>query len=141
MSVNKTDVIGAVRWNGPAFKAGLTGGTTIIAVNGRTYKCSELNDAIAANEGKTTPIEFIVKRENRVTVVPVLFAGGLRYPHLERVEKVTDRLTPIFSARTAVAPPASVPASAPATLPVSPAVSTTVPAEPNAATTVSAPPR
>jgi predicted metalloprotease with PDZ domain len=117
MSVNKTDVIGAVRWNGPAFKAGLTGGTTIIAVNGRTYKCSELNDAIAANEGKTTPIEFIVKRENRVKVVPVVFAGGLRYPHLERIENLPDRLTPIFSARTAVAPPAAVPASAPAVLP------------------------
>ena len=122
MAVNKTDAIGGMLWNGPAFKAGLVGGTTIIAVNGQSYKCSVLTDAIAANEGKTSPIELIVKRENRVTVVPVLFSGGVRYPHLERIEKMTDRLTPIFSARVSVAPappvaaPAVVPAAATASI-------------------------
>ena len=99
LTVSKTDAINSVLWDGPAFRAGLTGGATIIAVNGTRYKCTALTEAIAANEGKGAPIELIVQRENHVKVVPIPYADGLRYAHLERVDGVPDRLTPIFSAR------------------------------------------
>ena len=97
--VGKNDLISSVQWDGPAFKAGLSAGSTLIAVNGHVYKCPELTAAIAASTNKATPVELIVKRENRVNVVKLAYDGGLRYPHLERIEGVPDRLTSIFSPR------------------------------------------
>ncbi len=99
LTVGKNDIIGSVQWDGPAFKAGLTAGATLIAVNGHVYKCPELMAAVAASTNKTTPVELIVKRENRVNVVKVAYDGGVRYPHLERIEGTPDRLTPAFSPR------------------------------------------
>lgn len=97
LTVGKNDAIGSVLWDGPAFKAGLSAGATLLAVNGHVYKCPELSAALADGAGKSTPIELIVRRENRVSVVNVPYAGGLRYPHLERIEGQPDRLTTIFS--------------------------------------------
>ena len=46
--VGKDGQIGDVRWNGPAFKAGITTGATLVAVNGHAYKPDVLKDAIIA---------------------------------------------------------------------------------------------
>ena len=99
LTVGKNDVIGSVQWDGPAFKAGLTAGTTLIAVNGHVYKCPELTAAITASANQATPVELIVRRDNRVNVVTVPYAGGVRYPHLERIEGTPDRLTSVFTPR------------------------------------------
>ena len=99
LTVGKNDLIASVQWDGPAFKAGLSAGATLIAVNGHVYTCPQLTAAVAASSNQATPVELIVKRENRVNVVKVAYAGGLRYPRLERIEGVPDRLTPAFSPR------------------------------------------
>ena len=99
LTVGKNDLISSVQWEGPAFKAGLSAGATLLAVNGHVYKCPELTAAIGASTSKMTPVELIVRRENRVNVVKLMYDGGPRYPHLERIEGTPDRLTSAFSPR------------------------------------------
>ncbi len=80
----------------PADQAGLGPAMTIVAVNGRQYTAALLSDAIA--EAKTgAPIELIVANTGYYKVVKLDYHGGLRYPHLERVEGVPDRLDEILT--------------------------------------------
>lgn len=119
-NVAKDDSISSVLWGGPAFKSGLAPGSNIIAVNGHAYKCGELTSAITSAEGKTAPIELIVRRGNRVSVLPIVYSRGLRYPRLERIEGTPDRLASILQSRrqiTAIAAPASASSNMPVTAP------------------------
>lgn len=99
LAIGKTDAIASVRWNSPAFDAGLTAGVTVLAVNGKVFKCSDLTEAILAGEGRNLPLELIVRRERDVKVVNLRYNGGLRYPHLERVTQEPDRLEKILAPR------------------------------------------
>src|SRR2546423_98994 len=45
-SVGSDGKVGSVLWDGPAFNAGLTNGTTIVAVNSRTFTSDALKQAI-----------------------------------------------------------------------------------------------
>lgn len=98
LSIGKDGTIGDVRWDGPAFNAGLGTGTTVVAVNGRAYDKEVLEEAIkAAKDG--APIELLVKEFDRYRTVKIDYRGGLRYPHLERIPGKPDYLTPILAAR------------------------------------------
>ena len=99
LSVGKDGSIGDVRWDGPAFNAGLGSGTTIIAVNGMAYDGDVLGDAIKAAKDGKAPIELMVKEFDRYRTVKIDYHGGLRHPHLVRIEGKPDYLTPILSAR------------------------------------------
>jgi predicted metalloprotease with PDZ domain len=88
-----------VRWDGPAFNAGLGSGTTIIAVDGQAYSSDVLADAIKLAKDGKAPIELMVKEFDRYRTVKIDYHGGLRYPHLERVQGKADYLTPILTAR------------------------------------------
>lgn len=96
----KSGEIDTVLWNSPAFKAGITEGGEILAVNGIAYDADVLKDAIRAAHSGTAPIELIVKNGDRFRVVNVDYHGGLRYPRLERDASVPDRLDDILSPRT-----------------------------------------
>lgn len=89
-----------VTWNGPAFKAGLVMGDTIVAVNGSAFKADGLKDAVKNAKGGNTPIELIVKNGERYKTVRIPYYDGLRYAQLERVESVEDRLGAILKPRT-----------------------------------------
>jgi predicted metalloprotease with PDZ domain len=89
---NKDGAISAVRWGGPAFQAGLTESTQILAVNGIAYDGGVLTDAIRAAQSAKTPIQLIVKAGDRYRVVELPYYGGLRYPHLERDPAVAAAL-------------------------------------------------
>jgi predicted metalloprotease with PDZ domain len=99
LSINKDGTIGDVRWDGPAFNAGLGTGTTIIAVNGQAYDKDVLEDAVKAAKDGKAPIELMVKEFDRYRTVGIDYHGGLRYPHLERIEGKPDYLTPILTAK------------------------------------------
>lgn len=88
-----------VVWDGPAFKAGLTAGAQIIAVNGFAYSADVLKDAIRAAQGTKSPVELIVKTGDRYRVVNLDYHGGLRYPHLERDSSKPALLDDIAAAR------------------------------------------
>jgi predicted metalloprotease with PDZ domain len=73
-----------VVYNGAAFKAKLTEGGQLLAVNGIAYEPDVLKDAIRAAKGDSQPIELIVRTGDRYRVARVDYHDGLRYPHLER---------------------------------------------------------
>ncbi len=74
-----TDVL----WEGPAFQAGLTVGTQLIAVNGVAYDGDRLKTIVKNSRTSADGIEFIVKNGDRYRTVRIDYHGGLRYPHLE----------------------------------------------------------
>ncbi len=91
------DRIANLRWNSPAFKAGLTARMTLVAVNGRSYTGELLKEAITANKDGEHPIELIVKSGDYFRTVHIDYRDGLRYPHLARIEGTPDRLSQIFA--------------------------------------------
>jgi predicted metalloprotease with PDZ domain len=99
LSVGKDGGIVDVRWNGPAFDAGIGSGTTLVAVNGQAYDKDVLSDAIKAAKGGSAPIELLLKEFDRYRTVAIDYHDGLRYPRLERIEGRPDYLTPILRAR------------------------------------------
>jgi predicted metalloprotease with PDZ domain len=76
--------IASVPWDGPAFKAGLTVGPEIVAVNGVPYTEDVLKDAVTAAKGGKDPILLTLKTEALVREVAVAWNGGLRYPRFEK---------------------------------------------------------
>jgi predicted metalloprotease with PDZ domain len=100
VSTREAGSISEVTWDAPAFKAGLTMGGTIVAVNGVAFKGDVLKSAVKSAKGGSTPIELIVKYGERYRVVRVPYYDGLRYPQLERVSGTDDRLEAILKPRT-----------------------------------------
>ena len=97
--IDKKNKIVDVAWGGPAFKAGLTLGSEIVAVNGLDYDADELKDAITDAKTDQAPIALLIKRNGALRTVSVPYHGGLRYPHLERVEGTPALLDDLIAAR------------------------------------------
>jgi predicted metalloprotease with PDZ domain len=89
--------ISSVWWDSPAFKAGLTPDMQLQAVNDQAFSPSSLRGAILAAEKSTAPIKLLLKRGDEFLTVTMDYHGGLRYPHLERVESTPDRLGTILA--------------------------------------------
>ncbi len=97
MNVNKDGSIFDVWQGSPAYTAGLGPHMVILAVNGRAYSADALNEAIAhPQDGKIT---IIARNFNSVQTYVIHYAGGVRYPHLERIPGTHDYLSDIFKSR------------------------------------------
>ena len=92
-----------VRWGGPAFDAGMVPGMSVTAINGRSYSADALKDAIrhAARDPDAPPITLLLKYESVFSSVHIDYHGGLRYPHLRRIDDRRDRLADIIKPRAA----------------------------------------
>ena len=99
LTMDKKGGISDVRWKGPAFKAGVTTGATLVAVNGQAYTSDVLQDAITAAKGGNSPIQLLLKYQDEYKTVPVDYHDGLQYPHLVRVDSTPDNLSQIIAAR------------------------------------------
>jgi len=97
ISVMQDGNVSNVDWDSPAFNAGLVPGMDLIAVNGETYTADNLKQAILKAEKETTPISLLIKDRDQIRAVTVDYHGGMRYPHLERVEGTPDRLDAILT--------------------------------------------
>jgi predicted metalloprotease with PDZ domain len=86
-----------VAWNSPAFRAGLAPGFKLVAVNGDAYRPDRLSTAIRANRDGRQPIELLVRDGERYRTVKIDYRDGLRYPRLERLPDVPDRLSLILA--------------------------------------------
>jgi predicted metalloprotease with PDZ domain len=93
----KNATIMDVLWEGPAYKAKLTEGMEILAVNGAAYSGEVLKAAVGAAKQSSAPIELIVKSQDRFRVADLDYHGGLRFPHLERDPSVPARLDDLLS--------------------------------------------
>ncbi len=89
----------------PAARAGLSPGMKVMAVNGRQFTPDVIHEAISAAARSRKPIEILAKNGDFFATYRVEYAGGERYPKLERVSGSPDLLgadlTPL------VAPPES----------------------------------
>ena len=92
-------VINDVNWNGAAFKAGVSSGATLVAVNGQDYSNDVLKEAITVAKDSKSPIQLLLKYQGGFRTVSVDYHGGLQYPHLVRVEGTPDYLSQIGAAR------------------------------------------
>jgi predicted metalloprotease with PDZ domain len=87
-------------WPGfPAYKAGISSGMKIVAVNGRRFSIDDLRRTIGASKETQAPMTFIIENGSYFTVATVDYHGGLRYPHVERVAGTEDVLTRIAAPR------------------------------------------
>lgn len=88
-----------VFWDSPAFRAGLTKGMELLAVNDRAYRPERLEAAVRANADGRAPLRLLVKDGEHFRTVTLDWRGGLRYPVLERVAGEPDRLGAVYRAR------------------------------------------
>ena len=91
-----------VRWNSPAFKAGIAPGQKIFAVNNSTFSAEALRSAIRAAKAGTEPIHLILTTDTFVSTANIDYHEGERYPTLQRVEGtpayLDDITTPLTKA-------------------------------------------
>jgi predicted metalloprotease with PDZ domain len=86
-----------VYWDSVAFKAGITPDMQLQAVNDQKYTAANLREAILAAEKTKEPVKLLLKRGDEFVTVSIDYHGGMRYPHLERVETTPDRLDAILA--------------------------------------------
>jgi len=96
-SVDKDSNVVNVRWDSLAFKAGITPDMQLEAVNDQKYTAEVLREAILAAEKSKQPIKLLLKRGDEFVTVTLDYHGGMRYPHLERVEGTPARLDAILA--------------------------------------------
>ena len=99
LTMNDKGEVNDVRWDGPAFKAGVSTGATLAAVNGQAYSDDVLKDAIAAAKNSKAPIQLLLKYQGGFRTVPVDYHEGLKYPHLVRIDGSPDYLSAIIAPR------------------------------------------
>ena len=99
LTMAKDGAINDVRWNGAAFKAGVSTGATLVSVNGKAYTQDVLKDAITAAKSDKAPIQLLLKYQGGFKTVAVDYHDGLQYPHLVRVDGTADYLSQIIAAR------------------------------------------
>src|SRR6185437_11769074 len=99
LALTKTGDVNDVRWDGPAFKAGVSTGATVVAVNGQQYSSDVLANAIKAAEHDQNPIKLLLKYQGGYKTIPVDYHDGLQYPHLVRIQGTPDYLDEIIAAR------------------------------------------
>jgi predicted metalloprotease with PDZ domain len=95
-TLGKEGEVAEVVWDSPAFNAGLTVGSKLIAVNGRAYDTDRLKTAI---KSKKSPLNLLVKTGEMYRTIQLDYDGGLRYPTLERTGEGPSSLDALLAPR------------------------------------------
>ena len=99
MDIEKDGTINDVILGTPAYKAGLGPNMKILSVDGSSYTPGLMDEAIShPKDGK---ISLVVRNFDSVQTREIQYAGGLRYPHLERISGSHDYLSEIFGSAVA----------------------------------------
>ena len=96
LHAGRSGTVSDVLKGGVADKAGFGPGMKIIAVNGRGYTSDVLKAAIHDATGSGPSIELIVENTGFYKVIKLDYHAGERYPQLERVSSIPDRLGDIL---------------------------------------------
>jgi len=96
LHANKTGNISDVLKGGVADKSGIGPRMKIVAVNGRAYTPDVLKAAIYDAKDSGPSVELILLNTGYYKVVKLDYHEGERYPTLERVSSVPDRLDDIL---------------------------------------------
>ncbi|CAN5401016.1 M61 family metallopeptidase [soil metagenome] len=100
INVNKDGDLTQVRWNSPAFAAGLTTADKLLAVDGFAYKPERLKAAITAAKTSKAPIVLLMKDGDYYKTRTISYSDGLRYPRLERIEGTEDKLSSLLAPKS-----------------------------------------
>jgi len=85
-----------VLYGGPAYNAGVGPLMKIAAVNGEQFSPDVLEDALLKSTTSHDPIVLLTANGNYFQTVTIDYHGGLRNPHLERVNSKPDLLDEII---------------------------------------------
>ncbi len=96
LHVDKAGTVSDVLKDGVAYKGGFGPGMQILAVNGRAYTPDVLKAAVRDGKGSGPAVELIVENTGYYKVIKLDYHDGERYPQLERVASVPDRLDDIL---------------------------------------------
>jgi predicted metalloprotease with PDZ domain len=96
LHVGKSGTVSDVLKGGVADKGGFGPGMHILAVNGRAFTPDVLKAAAHDAKDSGPAIELIVQNTGYYKVIKLDYHGGERYPQLERVAGVPDRLDDIL---------------------------------------------
>jgi len=99
LTASKRGEVYDVQWGGPAFRAGLVPGMTIVGVDGVGYSSDVIKDSITAASKSKAPIELLIKNTNVYSTLKVDYYGGLKYPHLARERGTADLVSDIVAPR------------------------------------------
>ena len=91
--------ITTVIWDSPAFNAGMTVGSELLAVNGRKFDGDGLKSAIKAAKETKEPVKLLVKSGEVYRALDLDWHGGLRYPRLEKAGKGQGTLDALLAPR------------------------------------------
>jgi len=95
LATNADGKITLVQWDGPAWKAGLNTALTITLVNGQGFSTERLKAAVAAK----APVQLAVRSSDGTKTVTLDYAGGHRYPKLERIAGKRAYIDEILAAK------------------------------------------
>jgi predicted metalloprotease with PDZ domain len=98
LTTNNQGKISDVLWEGPAFAQEIISGASILAVNGRKFSLDVLKEATASTASRD-PLRLMIESSKKVSEVALEYDGGLRFPHLQRLDATPKRLDQILAAR------------------------------------------
>jgi predicted metalloprotease with PDZ domain len=96
--------IAAVVWDSPAFRAGLTLGDKVVAVNSTEYNPDILKGALVAAKDPKLPVELLIKRDKAYRTIKLDYSLGLRYPRLAKTGEGEGSLDRLLQPKTINAP-------------------------------------
>jgi predicted metalloprotease with PDZ domain len=99
MMVSNSGAVMDVRPDSPAWKAGLAPGMKILGRNNQPFSNDALAEVITAAATSTAHINLQADNAGVVGNYDLDYHGGLRYPHLVRVDGTPDYITPIGAPR------------------------------------------
>jgi predicted metalloprotease with PDZ domain len=96
LHVGKSGRVSDVLKAGVSDKSGIGPGMQVVAVNGRAFTPDILKAAVRDSKDSGPAVELIVLNTGYYKVVRLDYHGGERYPQLERVSGVPDRMDDIL---------------------------------------------
>jgi len=87
-------------WGAPAFRAGLAPGMRLISVDGQPYSTQVLRAAIVNAQKSGKALQIQAQTDGTVGLYAVHYDGGLKYPHLVRIQGRTDYLERILAPKS-----------------------------------------
>lgn len=94
--LGKDGEVSEVAWDGPAFNAGLTVGSKLVAVNGRALEIDQLKAAI---KSKKSPLSLLVRTGDIYRTMDLNYDCGLRYPKLEKTGAAPGSLDALLASK------------------------------------------
>ncbi len=79
----------------PAYKAGISAGMRLMAVNSKAFTPAVLRDALKESPNSSQPLRLLVLNDGYYETFNVDYHGGERYPHLAREKGKPDLLDEI----------------------------------------------